>query len=332
MQFTATISFCSLNSPSNLLLRGSSATAAQKMKGIGPAGNASSNSATNIQRQRPIQIEEIVVQTVAESIRALGKSPKIRFGFVASDTLPFALDIDVNGILKLINKRKKNVSYNAENVIYSLRMRKNERVNEILFEIVEESSELRGQMLQDLLQVNMQNKWRELNFLFTFARLYRKLRIVLEWTNVGESNWQLKIHEDLLVCLNTLSKEIWKEIVVTCTDIKYNMALKWLENLYQLEVKKCKMAMEHSKMPVKAMTMLGVMRQIRDELAKSDFDKITMLKLSEERANGLEIVEKSLALLNAKIESFIIRQRKELWDVHEFCKKLMESGTNTLNP
>uniref|UniRef100_A0A914I240 Uncharacterized protein n=1 Tax=Globodera rostochiensis TaxID=31243 RepID=A0A914I240_GLORO len=472
------------NSPSNLLLRDSSATAAQKMKGIG-SGDVSSNAATNIQkqrpilinaatniqrqrpilinaatniqkqrpilinaatniqrqrpilinaatniqrqrpilinaatniqRQRPIQIEEIVVQTVAESIRALGKSPKIRFGFVASNTLPFALDIDMNGILELIKERKKDASFKAESVIYPLRLRKNERVNEILFEIMEESSELRGQMFQDLLQVNMQNKWRELNFLFTFARLYRKLRTVLEWTNVGELNWQLKIHEDLLVCLNTLSKEILKEIVVTCIDIKSNMALKWLANLYQLEgaiqltnfgiwllfsrhslrfvgmewrpttqkglidkidnqlieeqmddnysaqavsawtilkkmgdssvfekfkaifnslankVKQCKVAMEHSKMPVKAMTMLGVMRQIRDELAKSDFDKITMPKLSEERANGLEIVKKSLALLNAKIELFI-RQRKELWDVHEFCKKLMESRTNTLNP
>uniref|UniRef100_A0A183BW94 Sister chromatid cohesion protein n=1 Tax=Globodera pallida TaxID=36090 RepID=A0A183BW94_GLOPA len=332
------------NSPSNLLLRGSSATAAQKMKGIGP-GDASSNLATNIQRQRPIQIEEIIVQTVAESIRALGKSPKIRFGFVASDTLPFALDIDVNGILKLINKRKKNVSYNAENVIYSLKLRKNERVNQILFEIVEESSELRGQMLQDLLQAL---KWLEnlyqlegaiqlTNFgIWLLFSRHALQSVGMEWRPTTQKGLINKIDNQLIEeqmddNYSAQAVSAWT-ILKKMGDSAVFEKFKAIFNSLVDKVKKCKMAMEHSKMPVKAMTMLGVMRQIRDELAKSDFDKIMMPKLSEERANGLQIVEKSLALLNAKIKSFIIRQRKELWDVHEFCKKLMESETNTLNP
>ncbi|KAL3075458.1 hypothetical protein niasHS_011965 [Heterodera schachtii] len=351
--------------------------------------------------------DELVVRAIATSIRAVGKPTRqLRFGFVASGNgpFPYALDADVKSIVKLISDRKTESALKAEHLMGQMKGMANERIDKILVQIGDESSEFQAKIR------TKSQKQRELSVLFFFVRLWRELGTLLVLENLDINSTEF--HEQILGCLNALRAEIWKEFASSCEAAKNGKAFQWVESLNRFDdaieltnfgilllftppivqsveminrpttqneffnrigpqfivqegtddnylteledqmawkqlkrmggqgnaieklkenfdrfadqVKQCKASMAHVKnVPTKTMIMLGVMRRIRDELNSAEFEAITARQLATERTNGLAILDKSLAILNAKIEAFNKQLRNDLGEVDKMCRKLM---------
>uniref|UniRef100_A0A914I235 Uncharacterized protein n=1 Tax=Globodera rostochiensis TaxID=31243 RepID=A0A914I235_GLORO len=197
-------------------------------------------SAKTNRQMTPKKIEETIAAACATSIRAIGQNALI-YGFLFNKIYSNTLNANVEGLINVIIASKDNPKYTSNSVINKiLESADNSLIKEIMMEILAEDNEFGEKMKDNLKQNNLlTDQQKDMHFLFTYVRLFRKFSNALKWGSLGD--WT-KISADqpnneqtivFLQWLNRLNKGLEQNLITNVQH--YSNATKWFEKLGRLE-------------------------------------------------------------------------------------------------